>query len=99
MINFETMVRPALLKMLGFPNTDHQLIEVIAEDAMPEKKQMAFVCWTDLRLVNGQYRVRFNLNSEKGPLFSLANTNSLTIVPIDGEVKAGDRVQVMPLNW
>ena len=99
MINFETMVRQALLKMLGFSNTEHPLIEAIAEDAMPEKRQMAFVCWTDLRLVNGQYRVRFNLNSEKGPLFSLANTNSLTIVPIDGEVKAGDRVQVMPLNW
>lgn len=99
MINFETMVRPALLKMRGCTNTDHPLIEAIAEDAMSEKKQMEFVCWTDLKLVNGQYRVRFNMTSEKGPLFSLAKANSLTGIPVGREVKAGDKVRVMPLDW
>lgn len=35
--NFETLVRPALMKMMGFRNIEHPVIEAIADDDVPVK--------------------------------------------------------------
>lgn len=97
-INFETLVRPALLKLLGFDKIDHSYVEAIAEDAIPEKRAVAIVKWTNLRQIDGQYCVKLN-TSEKGSVISMVNANSLTIIPSGTTVQVGDRMRVFPLDY
>jgi molybdopterin biosynthesis enzyme len=60
---------------------------------------MAFVRWTHLERVDGEYRVTLNLAEKVGMLASTAMANSLTIIPEGSAVKPGDRIQVLPFNW
>ena len=101
LINFETLVRPALLKMRGFraTATSHPAIEAIATDPVPPRMSMAFVRWTHLERVDGEYRVTLNLAEKVGMLASTAMANSLTIIPEGSAVKPGDRIQVLPFDW
>lgn len=99
MINFETLVRPALLKMQGYSDVAHPSVVATATDSMPRKMPMAFVRWTLLEQSDGEYRVTLDLAGKKGPLAAMASANSLTIVPEGTIVKAGDRIGVLPLDW
>ena len=49
-------------------------------------------------MVDNQYRVTFS-HSSLGPFASMINANSLTIVPENESVRAGDKIKVMPLDW
>jgi len=97
--NFETLVRPAFLKMLGFTELRHPVIEAIAGDSVSGKRPMAFVKWTSLNRVDGERRVVMNISDRTGILAEMAMANSLTIIPEGAEVQKGDRVQVLPLDW
>jgi molybdopterin molybdotransferase len=99
LINFETLVRPALLKMRGFERVDHPTVSAIAVDSVSDRKQIAFVRWTNLTGTEGKYRVELNVAERMGGLASIATANSLTIVPGGAVVGAGDKVEVMPLDW
>jgi molybdopterin molybdotransferase len=99
LINFETLVRPALLKMCGLTTVAHPLVEAIALDSVPEKKRIAFVKYTHLQEMDGKYGVTFNIDKKISMLASMAAANSLTIIPEGSVVKAGDKIQVLPLNW
>lgn len=98
MINLETLVRPALLKMRGLAETEHRLVQATAVDSVPKKMPMPFVRWTNLENVNGQYQVTLNLAEKIGPLASMTTANSLTIIPEGKMIKAGDTVRVLPLD-
>jgi molybdopterin molybdotransferase len=99
LINFEILVRPALLKMRGFTELDHPTVEAIALDSISGRKPKAFVRWTSLTGTKGKYRVELNVAEEIGALASMAKANSLTIVPEGAVVNAGDMVEVLPLDW
>jgi molybdopterin molybdotransferase len=97
--NFETLVRPALRKMMGFAALGHPAVEAVAGDSVHGKKPMAFVKWTRLESARGQQRVVMNLSDSLGSLGAMATANSLTIIPECAEVEKGDRIQVLPLDW
>ncbi len=99
LINFETLVRPALLKMLGFTKVIHPLIEATALDSIKHKKTMVFAKYTHLQEMEGEYRVTLNISEKMGPLASMASANSLAIIPEGSVVKAGDTIRVLPLDW
>jgi molybdopterin molybdotransferase len=99
LINFETLVRPALLRMLGFERLGHPAVRAIALDSVSVKKPIAFVKWTHLTKRGGEYLVELNLPERTGVLASRAVANSLTIIPEGTAVGAGDEIQVMPLDW
>ncbi len=98
-INVETLVRPALLKMRGLTELDHPLVEAVALDAIPDKMASNFVRYTDLQKTKDGYTVTLNLAEKAGVLPSFAMANSLTILPAGSTVKAGDTVSVMPFDW
>jgi molybdopterin molybdotransferase len=95
--NFETLVRPALLKMRGLTTLSHSTVEAYAEDSVSGKKPMSFIQWTYLEKTGQEYHVR--LNNLEGLFNSLATANSLTIIPAGIEVKAGEKIPVWPLDW
>lgn len=97
--NFELLVRPAILKMLGFTRLDHPVVEAMADAAVPGKKPAASVKWTLLNNVDRRYRVEINRAENIGMLAEMATANSLTIIPEDTEIKQHERIQVLPLDW
>jgi molybdopterin molybdotransferase len=99
LINFEMLVRPSLLKMLGKDNLEHPVIEAVAKDAIPEKRAMNFTRWTKLEKDNGVFRVEINRADNLGALAAIATANSLTIIPVDTAVNEGDSIPVLPLDW
>ncbi|OPY00113.1 MAG: Molybdopterin molybdenumtransferase [Syntrophorhabdus sp. PtaB.Bin006] len=99
LVNFETLVRPFLLKMRGVAALNHPVIEAVATDSVPGKMPMAFVRFTYLRKREGEYYVTLNGAEKIGALTSMAAANSLTIVPERSAIKAGDRIPVLPLDW
>jgi molybdopterin biosynthesis enzyme len=85
--------------MRGFERVDHPTVSAIAVDSVSDRKQIAFVRWTNLTGTEGKYRVELNVAERMGGLASIATANSLTIVPGGAVVGAGDKVEVMPLDW
>ncbi|OPY77115.1 MAG: Molybdopterin molybdenumtransferase [Syntrophorhabdus sp. PtaU1.Bin153] len=99
LVNFETLVRPFLLKMRGIAALNHPVVEAIAMDSVPGRMPMAFVRFTYLRKRERKYHVTLNGVEKIGALASMATANSLTIVPEGSTIEAGDRVAVLPLDW
>jgi molybdopterin molybdotransferase len=99
LINLETLVGPALMKMRGLSVTSHPVIEAVATDAHARRIGIPFVRWTELKRVNGEYRVTLNLTENRGVVASMATANSLTIIPENSTVNAGDIIRVLPLDW
>lgn len=95
--NFETLVRPALLKMLGFGELEHRALDAVVEDSVWGKKPMAFVKWAHLDRSGG--RVTLNGSDKLGPLGAMATANCLAIIPPETVVKQGDVIEVLPLDW
>ncbi len=99
LINFETLVRPALLKMRGFESLDHPAVRAAAVDSVSDRKPIAFVKWTNLTGKEGDYRVELNVAERAGNLASIAAANSLAIIPENRTIEAGEEIEVLPLSW
>jgi len=99
LINFETLVRPALLRMRGLTQVDHPAVEATAADTTANNGGIPFVKWTYLEEIDGKYRVVINAPENTGGLTSIASANSLTIIPEQSLVRAGDTIRVLPLDW
>lgn len=97
LVNFETLVRPALLKMLGYVDVRHPEIEAEALDDSPSARRMAFARWSRLQKTDGRYQVR--LDGAMGSFPSIAASNALTIIPEGFSFKAGETIPVLPLDW
>lgn len=99
LINFETLVRPALLRMLGFTEVAHPMVEATALDDVRHKRPMDFAMFASLWMRAGRYQVKFNVAEGRSMQAFLAAANALTIVPEGTMVKAGDKIQALPLDW
>lgn len=99
LVNFELLVRPALRKMLGYAQLRHPEVEAEAVNSITNRKPMNFVRWTELSLSPAGFQVKFNANLAQGFLSSMARANSLTVLPGGAEIRPGDKVRVMPLDW
>jgi molybdopterin molybdotransferase len=97
--NFELLVQPALLRMMGRTDVEHPWVEAVTADAVTGKRPMAVIKWTRLEQVPGGYRVTLNGPGGESILTEMATTNSITMIPEDTEIAAGDVIKVMPVDW
>lgn len=98
MVNFETLVRPALLKMLGMEDVSHPTIAAIANQSIPDKKGMAFAKWTKVSRTGKAHQVDFDPGG-KLMLVNLATANSITIIPEQTAIDTKNPIEVLPLDW
>jgi molybdopterin molybdotransferase len=98
LINFETLVRPALRKMQGHAILHHPEVEAQALDSYVVKTPFDFVLWTRLEITKAGYRVTLNTSPGAGFLSSMAAANSLALLPQGTHIHPGDRVRVLPLE-
>ncbi len=100
MITFELFVRPAILKMMGKKNLAKPTIEAVIEEPMINSDGRRILARAIVEKRAGQYFARLTGPQGSGILTSMSLANGLVIVPEDkAEVQAGDRVQVMMLDW
>jgi len=99
LINLETLVRPALLRMRGQQQIDHPAIKAVASDSSENMMPFTFLKWTNLEDKNGQCQVRLNMAEETGVLRAMATANSLAVVPAGVKIRQGGAVTVWPLDW
>ena len=99
LVNFETLVRPALLKMLGLSAVEHPTVTATALDGARNERPLALAVFARLRTRAGSCHVRFAILEQKTMQAVMAAANALAILPAQTEVKAGDRIQVLPLDW
>ena len=97
LVNFEALVRPALLKMRGLQNLNHPIVEAEVEERVANNRPMNLVKWTILQRTESGYRVKLDDSQTLLPQMSCAN--SLTIIPVGAEIKAGEKISVWPLEW
>jgi len=100
MITFELFARPALLKMMGRENLTRPLLEAVIEDSVVNTDGRRIFARVVLERRGEQYLARLTGPQGSGILTSMALANGLAIIPEDRErVTAGERVQVMMLDW
>ena len=100
MVNFEVLVRPALLKMLGRPAPWIDSVEAVLEDSFENKKNSRCYVWVQLQKHQGSYSARISRTPEKGILPSVALADGLAVIPENkSKVEAGETVQVQLLDW
>jgi molybdopterin molybdotransferase len=96
-VNFETLVRPALLKMRGLQKLSHPKIKAILKESVNNAGLRDTVRWTDLQRMEKGYQVKEHESSSM--LAHLSTANSFIIAPAKTEIKAGEKITVWPLDW
>ena len=100
MITFELFARPAILKMMGKKNLAKPTIEAVIEEPIKNKGGYCIFARAIVEKRDGQYFARLTGPQGSGILTSMTSANGLVVVPEDKlEVKKGDIVQVMMLDW
>ncbi len=97
--NFELLVRPALLKMMGFTALEHPAVEAMADDTGMNDRPVDFIRWVKLYRSEGTYRVRFNSPNGMGMFGNMTTSNAMVIIPEGRLIQKGDRVTALPLDW
>ena len=100
MVTFELFARPAILKMMGKKNFTKPTIEAILEDTIINDDGRRLFTRAVVEKRDGQYFARLTGPQGSGILTSMSLANGLVIIPEDkAEVKEGEVVQVMMLDW
>jgi len=100
MVTFELFARPAILKMMGKKNLAKPTIDAVIENRMVNDDGRRILARAIVEKRGGQYFARLTGPQGSGILTSMTSANGLVIVPEDkAEVKAGDMVRVMMLDW
>jgi len=100
MITFELFVRPAILKMMGRKDLTKPTVEAVIEDTVVNSDSRRIFARAVVEKRGGQYFARLTGPQGSGILTSMTLANGLAIIPEDKErVVAGDKVQVMMLDW
>ncbi len=100
MVTFELFARPAILKMMGKKNLAKPTVDAVIENHMVNSDGRRLLARAIVEKHGGQYFARLTGPQGSGILTSMTSANGLVIVPEDkAEVKAGDIVQVMMLDW
>ena len=106
MISFELFARSAILKMLARETWDKPSVEAVMQDGITRKDNrrhyLRVRVWregTDTE-VPGQYYARLTGPQGSGILTSMVQANGLAVIPEErGELAAGERVEVLMLDW
>jgi molybdopterin molybdotransferase len=100
MITFEVFARPAIFKMMGRNNSIKSNVTAVLEDSVRNSDQRRIFARVVVTKKNNEYFARLTGPQGSGILTSMAQANGLAIIPEDTtEVKSGERVEVMMLDW
>jgi len=100
MVTFEMFARPAILKMMGKRNLEKPTIEAVLEDRIFNNDGRRVFTRAIIEKREGRYYARLTGPQGSGVLTSMSLANGLVIVPEDvAEVKPGDTIRVMMLDW
>jgi molybdopterin molybdotransferase len=100
MITFEVFARPAILKMMGAHELARPRIVAVMEDGVINKDSRRIFARVIVSRRDSKYFARLTGPQGSGILTSMASANGIAIVPETvSEVRSGDRVEVMVLNW
>ena len=98
-VSFELLARPALLAMMGRPDTQRRHLWAMADEPMPRRAdgKTHFVRVTVSESIDGAPRIRSAGNQGSHQLSGLANANGLAAIPDGDGLATGDRVNVLLL--
>ena len=100
MISVELFARPAILKMLGRKEWAKPSIEAVMGDPIARKDNRRHFLRVRVRKEGERYHARLTGPQGSGILSSMVQANGLAVIPEDrGELAAGERVQVLMLDW
>jgi molybdopterin molybdotransferase len=100
MVAFEMFARPAILKMMGKRNLTKPTIEAILEDRILNKDGRRVFTRAIVERRGAKYFARLTGPQGSGVLTSMSLANGLVVVPEKvAEVKPGDTIRVMMLDW
>jgi molybdopterin molybdotransferase len=100
MITFEVFARPAIFKMMGKNNPAKSNIIAVMEDSIRNSDGRRIFARVVVARKDNEYVARLTGSQGSGILTSMAKANGLAIIPEDAtEVKSGERVEVMMLDW
>jgi molybdopterin molybdotransferase len=100
MITFEVFARPAIFKMMGKNNPAKSTITAVMEDSVSNNDGRRIFARVVVTRKDNEYFAKLTGSQGSGILTSMAKANGLAIIPEDvTEVKSGDCVEVMMLDW
>jgi len=100
MVNFEVLVRPAILKMTGRINVAPKMIEAVSENPLDNKSGLRRYIWVKLERREGCYYAIAASLLTKGVLPSIALADGLAVISEEtSRVEKGDRLPVILLDW
>jgi molybdopterin molybdotransferase len=100
MVTFELFARPAILKMMGKKNLAKPTVDAVIENCVVNSDGRRILARAMVEKRGGQYFARLTGPQGSGILTSMTSANGLVIIPEDkAEVKAGDAVQAIMLDW
>jgi len=100
MVTFELFARPAILKMMGKKNLAKPTVDAVIENCVVNSDGRRILARAMVEKRGGQYFARLTGPQGSGILTSMTSANGLVIIPEDkAEVKAGDVVQAIMLDW
>lgn len=95
MVTFEVFVRPVILKMLGQIADEQKTIDAVLEEDIKKKKGIRYFLRAETRWENDVYRTRISGPQGSAILKSMAQANSLIILPEEEEfISKGAKVKV-----
>ena len=100
LVAFEELVRPAILKMLGYKYLEKPTVKALLEDDIVNSDGRRVYARAVVTRKDGRYYARLTGDQGSGVLTSMALANGLAICPEDIPVmKAGQEVDVQMLDW
>ena len=100
MVNFEVLVRPALLKMQGRTDLFPPLIEATLKGPFENKKQSRCFLWAVLNKQEDAFFADISPTPGQAVFPLIAAANGLVIVPESkNSLQPQDKVQAIPLDW
>jgi molybdenum cofactor synthesis domain-containing protein len=99
-VSFELLARPALLKMMGYSDTQRRSVWALADEPLlrsPDGKTH-FTRVRVVESVDGPPRIRSAGGQGSHQLSGLAMANGLAVIPDGDGVRAGERIKVLLLD-
>lgn len=100
MVTFEVFARPAIFKMMGRTDLARPTVRAIMEDAVKNRDGRRVFARVVVSQRGDTYYARVTGAQGSGILTSMVKANGLAIIPEAAEeVKPGEPVEVVMLNW
>ena len=100
LVAFEELVRPAILKMMGYKELDKPTVKAVLEDDIVNNDGRRVYARAIITNRNGKYYASLTGNQGSNVLTSMVRANGLAICPEDVAcMKAGQEVEVQMLDW